>query len=138
MAAAGVVGVLLPGAWRTLRQTPPDVGQLRAAGVALAVATDCNPGTSPCVDLGLCASLAVRDAGMTLEEAVLGVTREAARAAGIAGIGQLREGFHADLAVYAQDDPRALAYGLGNVRPLAVVLGGQLVHEAVPEGLAVW
>src|SRR5690606_25100506 len=71
MAKAGVVAVLLPGAWRTLRQTPPDVERMRARGVRIAVGTDCNPGTSPSVDLPLAAALAVRDAGLTLEEAVL-------------------------------------------------------------------
>lgn len=64
MAEAGVVAVLLPGAWRTLRQTAPSAERLRAHGVTMAVGTDLNPGTSPTPDLALCAALAVRDARM--------------------------------------------------------------------------
>lgn len=138
MADAGVVALLLPGAWRTLRQQPPDVPRLRAAGVRLAVATDCNPGTSPTTDLPLCASLAVRDAGLTLEEAVLGITVEAARAAGVDGAGRIEEGARADLALYAFEDARALAYAIGGARARAVVLGGRVVHDEAPEALAVW
>ncbi|RLB53055.1 MAG: imidazolonepropionase [Deltaproteobacteria bacterium] len=138
MAAAGVVGVLLPGAWRTLRQAAPDVGRLRRAGVRLAVGTDLNPGTSPTTNLPLCAALAVRDAGLTLEEAVLGVTVDAAAAAGFEGVGRIAEGCWGDLAIYAHDDPRALAYGIGDVRPLKVVLGGRVVHEEPRDGVAVW
>lgn len=135
---AGVVGVLLPGAWRTLRQSPPDVSRLRAAGVGLAVGTDLNPGTSPCVDLPLCAALAVRDAGLTLEEAVLAVTREAARAAGIDGAGVIREGAHADLSIYPQGDPRAVAYALGGTRATTVILGGRVIHEGGASDVPVW
>jgi len=138
MGEAGVVGVLLPGAWRTLRQSPPDVGRLRAAGVRLAVGTDLNPGTSPTTDLPLCAALAVRDAGLTLEEAVLAVTAEAARAAGIEGVGRITVGGFGDLAIYAHDDPRALAYGIGDVRPFAIVLAGRMVHVGDRDGVAVW
>ncbi len=138
MAEAGVVGTLLPGAWRTLRQTPPDVGALRAAGVRMAVGTDLNPGTSPTTDLPLCAALAVRDAGLTLEEAVLAVTAEAARAAGVRGAGRLREGAFGDLAIYLHDDPRALAYGIGDVRPILTILGGKVVHRGDFQAVSVW
>ncbi len=129
MADAGVVAVLLPGAWRTLRQTAPDAERLRAHGVTMAVGTDLNPGTSPTVDLPLCAALAVRDARMTLEEALLGVTSHAARAAGTGG-GALAVGEPADFALFAADDPRALGYAIGGLRPQSVYLGGALVHEA--------
>jgi len=138
LATAGVVGVLLPGAWRTLRQRPPDAERLRSAGVRLAVATDCNPGTSPCTDLPLCTALAVRDAGLTLEEAVLAVTADAARAAGVRDVGRITVGAWGDLAIYPQPDARAIAYGVGDVRPAVVVLGGEVVHEAMPGTLAVW
>jgi imidazolonepropionase len=138
MADGGVVGVLLPGAWRTLRQTPPDVEKLRAAGVRMAVGTDLNPGTSPTTDLPLCAALAVRDAGLTLEEAVLGVTVEAARAAGVADVGRIRKGAWGDLAVYIHDDPRALAYGIGDVRPALTILGGEVVHRGDSASVSVW
>lgn len=135
MAEAGVVAVLLPGAWRTLRQTAPDAERLRAHGVTMAVGTDLNPGTSPTVDLSLCAALAVRDAKMTLEEALLGVTSHAARAAGTAG-GRLAVGQPADFALFAATDPRALGYAIGGLRPQAVYLGGTRVHEA--EAPALW
>jgi imidazolonepropionase len=135
---AGVVAVLLPGAWRTLRQTPPDVARLRGAGVAIAIGTDCNPGTSPCTDLALCAALAVRDARLTLPEAVLGVTAHAARAAGVAGVGRIEIGAHGDLAVFPQRDPRALGYAIGGLRPRWVVLGGRVVHEGDTLAAAQW
>lgn len=126
MSGAGVVGVLLPGAWRTLRQTPPDAARFRRAGLAMAVATDCNPGTSPTTDLWLCAALAVRDAGMTIEEALLAVTVNAARAAGLADRGQLRAGMLADLAVFPHADARALPYWMGDVHASHVVIGGRV------------
>lgn len=138
MARAGVVAVLLPGAWRTLRQAPPDAARMRAHGVRVAVGTDCNPGTSPTVDLPLCAALAVRDAGLTLEEAVLAVTVEAARAAGLPDAGRIAPGTRADLALYDEEDPRALAYGLGGPGARAVVLGGHVAHERDPLAAALW
>lgn len=138
MAEAGVVAVLLPGAWRTLRQTPPDVERMRARGVAIAIGTDCNPGTSPCVDLPLAAALAVRDAGLTLEEAILGITTLAARAAGFADAGRIAPGLRADLAIFDEEDPRALAYALGGIEARAVVLGGRVVHERAAAEAGLW
>lgn len=137
MAQTGVVAVLLPGAFRTLRQEAPDTDRLRKAGVAMAVGTDLNPGTSPCPDLGLCASLAVRDAGLTLEEAILGVTSVAAKAAGLPEHGRIRVGAQADLLVQAEPDPRTLAYCLGGYLPRAVVMSGQVVEGelATTQGL---
>ena len=129
MAAAGVVAVLLPGAWRTLRQTPPNAARMRAYGVTMAVGTDLNPGTSPTADLALCASLAVRDAGLTLEEALLGITQRAAMAAGVEG-GMLRIGAPADLAVFPCEDPRTLAYAIGGSQASAVYIGGRQVYES--------
>lgn len=130
MAAAGVRAVLLPGAWRTLRQKAPDAARLRAAGVAIVVATDCNPGTSACVDLPLCAALAVRDAGLTLEEALLAITVEAAAALGLSDRGRIAPGARADLACYDAGDPRALAYALGGTRARWTVLGGRVLTSA--------
>lgn len=127
LAAANVVAVLLPGAWRTLRQTPPDANRIRTSGVTMAIGTDCNPGTSPCTDLTLCAALAVRDAGLTLEEAILGVTLNSAKAAGARDAGSLHVGAVADIALYAGDDARALAYSLGDFAAEHVVLSGALV-----------
>ena len=84
--AAGTVAVLLPGAYFTLRQTtPPPVGMLRPAGVPMAVATDSNPGTSPCTSLLLALNMACTLFGLTPEESLCGATRHAARALGLAG-----------------------------------------------------
>lgn len=140
MAAAGVRAVLLPGAWRTLRQKAPDAARMRALGVSIAVATDCNPGTSACVDLPLCAALAARDAGLTLEESLLAITREAAAALGRDDVGRIAPGARADLACYEADDPRALAYALGGTRARWVVLGGRLLdaHELAPGDRPLW
>ncbi|MEZ4251575.1 MAG: imidazolonepropionase [Polyangiales bacterium] len=130
MAAAGVVGVFLPGAWRTLRQTAPDGARFRAAGVSVAVGTDLNPGTSPTADLPLAAALAMRDGGLTSEEALLGITRHAARAAGFGELGSLRVGGLADLAVFDTPTPRTLPYVLGDVRAREVWVGGRCVHRS--------
>ncbi len=138
MARCSVVAVLLPGAWRTLRQEAPDVERMRAAGVRMAVGTDCNPGTSPSVDLPMMAALAVRDAGLTLEEAVLAITRNAAEAAGLEECGRIVPGLRADLALYDEEDPRALAYGLGGIDARAVVLGGEVALERVPSPSPLW
>ncbi len=129
MAAAGVRAVLLPGAWRTLRQTPPDAARMRALGVRVAVGTDCNPGTSPSVDLPLMAALAVRDAGLTMEEALLAITAEAARAAGVRDAGRLEVGARGDLALLDHDDPRSLTYALGGPPAPLVVLAGRVVEQ---------
>lgn len=138
LARAGTVAVLLPGAWRTLRQKPPDAARLRAHGVRIAVGTDCNPGTSPMTDLGLAAALAVRDAGLTLDEAVLAITSEAAKAAGLPDAGRIAVGGAADLALFASDDPRVLGYALGGLRATLVVLAGKIVVEIDPESAVVW
>ena len=85
LAAAGTVAVLLPTAYFTLRQTtPPPVPMLREAGVAMAVATDCNPGSSPCTSILLALNMACTLFGLTPQEALSGATRNAARALGAA------------------------------------------------------
>jgi imidazolonepropionase len=127
LARAGVVAVLLPAAWTTLRQQPPDVARLRGAGLAMAVGTDCNPGTSPCTDLTLCAALAIRQAGLTPEDAILAVTQVAAKAAGIANVGCISVGHWADLAIYDTDDPFVLGYILGDLRASHVIFAGREV-----------
>ena len=103
---------------------------MRALGVSIAVGTDCNPGTSPTTDLPLCAALAVRDAGLTMEEAVLAVTVEAARALGAPDVGQVAVGMRADLVCYDHDDPRVLAYAVGGLRARFVWLAGHRVPTA--------
>lgn len=115
MAAAGTVAVLLPGAFYFLReQKRPPLDLLRRHGVGMAVATDCNPGTSPLTSLLLAMNMAATQFGMTTEECIAGVTREAARALGLsAQIGTLEAGKYADLAIWDIDNPSELVYRIG-------------------------
>lgn len=115
MAAAGVAAVLLPGAYYFLRDaTPPPLAALRQAGVPMALATDCNPGTSPLTSPLLAMNLACTLFRLTPEEALAGFTRNAARALGLQDeIGTLEVGKAADLAVWRIDEPAELAYWLG-------------------------
>ncbi|TPE53038.1 imidazolonepropionase [Amaricoccus solimangrovi] len=114
MARAGTVAVLLPGAFYTLRETRlPPVAALRAAGVPIAVATDCNPGTSPLTSLLLAMNMACTLFRMTPEEALTGVTRHAARALGLTDRGVIGPGMRADLAIWNVAHPRELAYRIG-------------------------
>ncbi len=115
MADAGTVAVLSPCAYFTLRQTtPPPVALLRRVGVALAVATDCNPGSSPCNSLLLALNMACTLFGLTPEEALAGATRNAAQALGMqADVGTLEVGKRADFALYEIDRPAELCYGMG-------------------------
>jgi imidazolonepropionase len=126
LAAAGTVAVLLPGAYYMLRQTtPPPVPLLRQAGVAMALATDCNPGTSPCTSLLLALNMGCTLFGLTPHEALAGVTRHAARALGLqAEIGTLEIGKRADFALYRIDRPAELCYNLGANPCTGVVYGG--------------
>jgi imidazolonepropionase len=115
MAHAGTVGVLLPGAFYFLRETRlPPVAALRAAGVPLAVATDCNPGTSPMSSLLLAMNMACTLFRLTPQEALAGTTRHAARALGMQDeVGSLRLGKAADFALWHIDRPGELAYAIG-------------------------
>jgi imidazolonepropionase len=123
LAASGTVAVLLPTAYFTLRQTtPPPVALLRSAGVPLAVATDSNPGTSPCTSILLTLSMACTLFGLTPEEALLGATRQAAKALGmLAEVGTIEVGKRADLAFWRINRPAELCYGLG-ANPCAAVV----------------
>jgi imidazolonepropionase len=123
MAAAGSVAVLLPTAYFTLRQsTPPPIAMLRDAGVLLAVATDSNPGTSPCTSILLALSMACTLFGLTPEEALAGATRNAAQALGVRNeVGTIEVGKRADLAFWRIERPAQLCYGLGG-NPLAAVM----------------
>ena len=125
MAAAGTVAVILPGAYYTLRETQaPPIAALRAAGVPMAVATDCNPGSSPMASLLLAANMACTLFRLTPEEALAGVTREAARALGLDDCGRIAPGLRADLAVWEVAHPAELAYRIG-FNPLhARIFGG--------------
>jgi imidazolonepropionase len=125
MAEAGTVAVLLPGAFYTLQEKRrPPVDLLRAHGVAIAVATDCNPGTSPLLVPQLAMNMACTLFGLTPEEAILGMTLNAARALGLeAEIGSLEPGKAADLAVWRIADPAELGYWLG-LMPERRMVGG--------------
>lgn len=131
MAAAGTVAVLLPGAYYFLRETrKPPVELFRRHGVPMAVATDCNPGTSPLTSLLLTMNMAATLYGMTVGECLSGVTREAARALGLgAEIGTIEPGKRADLAIWDAERPAELVYGLG-ANPLHARIRGGIVHRA--------
>ena len=119
LARAGTVAVLLPGAFYFLRQQQaPPVRALRQAGVPMAIASDCNPGTSPMSSLLAAMNLAAVEFGLSTEECLAGVTREAARALGVlADRGSIEVGKSCDLAVWNVEQPAALVYSLGS-RPL--------------------
>ncbi len=120
LAAAGTVAVLLPGAFYTLRETrPPPVDAMRNAGAGIAIATDFNPGSSPALSLLLMLNMACTLFRLTPEEALAGVTREAARALGLGeDRGTLEVGKRADLALWDIGQPAELAYWFG-VNPCA-------------------
>jgi imidazolonepropionase len=126
LAASGTVAVLLPGAYFMLRQsTPPPVPLLRKAGVAMAVATDCNPGSSPCTSILLTLNMACTLFGLTPLEALCGVTRCAAQALGLqTHVGTLEVGKRADFALYRIERPAELCYNLGANPCVGVVHGG--------------
>jgi imidazolonepropionase len=126
MARAGTVAVLLPGAYYFLRDTqPPPIAALRAAGVPMAVATDCNPGTSPLTSLLLAMNMACTLWRVTPAEALAGCTIHAARALGIdAQAGTLAPGKWADFALWQIARPADLAYAMGLNPCRGVVNGG--------------
>ncbi len=132
MARAGTVAVLLPAAYFTLRQTvPPPVSLLRETGVPFAVATDCNPGTSPCTSILTAMNMACTLFGLTPEEALCGTTRNAARALGAQDeLGTIAVGKRADLAFWRIDRPAELSYGLG-ANPLAGVMHRGRMRDAL-------
>ncbi|RDD70701.1 imidazolonepropionase [Paracoccus versutus] len=128
MAAAGTVAVLLPGAFYTLRETQyPPMQALREAGVPIALATDCNPGTSPLTSLLLTMNMGATLFRMTPSECLAGVTCHAARALGLVDRGRLAPGMRADLAVWDIRHPAELTYRIG-FNPLhARIVGGEFV-----------
>ena len=115
MAAAGTVAVLLPGAYYFMRETHrPPVDLLRTHGVPIAIATDCNPGTSPTTSLLLMLNMGATLFGLTVAELLRGVTVNAARALGLADeIGTLEAGKACDLALWDISDPADLVYRIG-------------------------
>jgi len=125
MAGAGTVGVILPGAFYTLRETQvPPIDLLRKHDVPMALATDCNPGSAPMTSLLLTMNMGCTLFRMTPEEALKGVTTNAARALGLRDCGRIAPGLRADLAVWNVNQPAELAYRIG-FNPLhARIIGG--------------
>jgi len=115
MGESGTVAVLLPGAFYTLRETQlPPLDSLRKAEVPIAIATDCNPGSSPLTSILLCMNMSCTLFRMTPEEALCGVTIVAAQALGIGDeVGTIEVGKKAELAVWNVDQPAELAYRAG-------------------------
>ncbi|RWO34835.1 MAG: imidazolonepropionase [Mesorhizobium sp.] len=115
MARAGTVATILPGAYYFIREIKkPPIGLFRQHGVRMAVATDCNPGTSPLTSLLLTMNMAATLFGLTVDECLAGVTREAARALGLLGrTGTLEAGKSADLAIWDIERPAELVYRMG-------------------------
>jgi len=130
MGAAGTTAVLLPGAFYFLRETKlPPVAALREHRVPIALATDHNPGSSPTLSLLLMIGMGCTFFRLTPEEAVRGVTANAARALGLADRGTLEAGRRADFAVWDLEHPNELAYWFGRNLCRRVVAGGR---ERVP------
>lgn len=126
LAEHGTVAVLLPFAWYFLRDTHrPPVAELRRAGVPMAVATDLNPGTSPCASLLTALHMATVSFGLTAEEALRGATMHAARALGLTDRGTLELGRRADFTLWDIPAPEFLVYQCGGVRPVATYIEGR-------------
>jgi imidazolonepropionase len=132
MAEAGVVAVLLPGAFYCLHEEhQPPVDLLRRYAVGIAVATDCNPGTAPVTSLLLMLNMACTLFRLTPEEALAGVTRQAARALGLADRGELRPGQKADMALWAIGHPAELAYAVG-ANPCRAAIRAGIIRRRHP------
>jgi imidazolonepropionase len=127
MAKAGMIAVILPGAFYTLRETQsPPINLLRKHGVPMALATDANPGSSPLTSVLLAMNMASTLFRLTPQEALAGITRNAARALGLTDRGTVAAGLRADLAVWNVEHPAELAYRIG-FNPLhARIFGGRL------------
>ena len=125
MAEAGTVAVLLPGAFYFLRETKvPPIELLRQHKVPMAISTDCNPGSSPCTSILLMLNMGCTLFRLTPEEALAGVTRNAARALGLSDRGVLTAGKRADFVVWDVGQPAALSYLLGANPLISTVFGG--------------
>lgn len=127
MAEAGTVAVILPGAFYFLKETQkPPVNELRKAGVGMAIATDCNPGSSPTTSLTLMMNMASQFFSMTVAEVLSAVTHQAARALGVANIvGELKVGKQADLLRWAVKDATELCYPFGYPLPHEAMIAGK-------------
>ena len=126
LAEAGTVAVLLPGAFLTLGETKlPPINQLRDNSVPIAIATDCNPGTSPICSIRAAMTLATDLFRLTPEECLAGVTCNAARALGLDDRGTLETGKRADIAAWDVDHPRELSYWLGTNELTELYIAGE-------------
>jgi len=127
MARAGMVAVLLPGAYYALRETKrPPVDLLRRYGVPMAVATDCNPGTSPVLSPTMMMSMACTLFGLTPEEALAGMTRAGAQALGLEDeAGTISAGKAADLCIWRIGRPAELCYWIGMAGPERRIVAGE-------------
>jgi imidazolonepropionase len=126
MAEAGSVAVMLPGASVSLGQEPPRVERIQEAGVTVALATDCNPGTSYTENLPLMAFEGCTRMGLSVSDAMLGITRNAARAIGVQG-GTIEEGARADLVIHGVGDWREILYHFGVTHVRDVLVAGRSV-----------
>ena len=127
MAEAGTTGVILPGAFYTLRETQqPPIEILRRHKVPMALATDCNPGSSPLTSLLLTMNMGCTFFRMTPEETLAGVTRNAARALGLSDRGVIAPGMRADLAIWNVARPAELSYRIGFNPLYKRIYGGQV------------
>jgi imidazolonepropionase len=131
MAEAGTAAVLLPGAFYFLRErTVPPVAGFREHGVPMVVATDLNPGSSPLTSPLLAMNMACVLFGLTPDEALAGMTRNAAHVLGMGGErGVLEVGAAADLVVWDVEQPGELAYWMGSNPCVAVVRAGRVVRS---------
>jgi imidazolonepropionase len=130
LADSGTVATLLPGVEFATRQPYPDARRLLAAGVTVALATDCNPGSCFTSSMPLCVALAVREMGLSTEEAVWSATAGGARALRRADVGQLAPGVRADLVLLDAPSHVYLAYRPGVPLAAAVWQAGRLVWQA--------
>ena len=128
MKEAGTIAVLLPGAYYTLRDSKcPPIDLLRKHKVPMAVATDCNPGSSPVLSLKLMINMASTIFQLTPEEAIAGVTRNAAKALGLRDRGIIKEGMLADLVRWDIEHPAELAYYVGGNHLKSVIKNGKII-----------
>ncbi len=133
MAAAGVVGVVLPGASLFAgKGRYPDARRMIDHGVRVAISTDHNPGTSPTLDLWLMATIAAAQMGMTCDEALLGITRNAALALGLPDEGRIAVGAPADLIILDADDEHLPLYRFGTNLVHQVFTAGEPVCQRDP------
>ncbi len=130
MAAAGTVAVLLPGAFYYIREThKPAVDLLRRHGVAIAVASDHNPGSSPLLSPALAMNMASILFGLSPVETLAGMTRNAAQALGFDDRGIIAAGKRADLAVWAVERPAELGYAIAPRPAAGVIQAGRIVRD---------